>query len=230
MAEVNLDSKSKRIARKKLGLGSDVNPLESEGEWRDHRAHIHIPFAVYRANDADNGNNWLFFWVNPAESQWTIATRTTIEKVSGGAIHHEWPAVPLGAQQGGTRFDQPVIRFAFQTGVITPHAYQDITRENHQHMPPGLGNFYDFLEVLDQPNVTANGDTNYVYIHYFSSTFPKLVLQGFFTPEGVSWTDSADNPYAIQSWGASFEVFGSTPSLNSSSELRSHFMSFGFSD
>ena len=231
MAQLNLDT---QFALKKLFDGGDtggVTGLQLYGEdWRDHRLGPHVPFAMYRSAAANTPKKWLYFWVNPSECQWSVGTRTSIEKVSGGAIHHEWPSTGIG-EQPATRFDQPVIRFAFQSGIITPHGYQDVSRPTHNHLPPGIGNFYDFLTLLDQPNcyndAAGNSNTNYVNIYYFSSTMPRILLKGFFTSEGVSWTDSADNPYTTNGWGASFEVFSTTPSL-SSSGLQSAFMQFGF--
>jgi hypothetical protein len=53
-----------------------------------------------------------------------------------------------------------------------------------------------------------------------------MQLMGFFSAEGVQWTDSAENPYQINNWGASFIVFGSNPPIDNSSSLRQHFSNF----
>ena len=220
-------------ARRVLGLSDDAflvaqTPQQKYGVWvPEHRHHIHIPFTFYRQNDENDPGKWLYFWVNPSECAWTMATRTSIEKISGGAVHHEWPSTGVG-EQGSSRFDQPVVRFSFQSGVVTPYAYQDVSNGDAKGLiPPGIGNFYDFMSLMDQSNVTSAGTPNYVNVIYFSSTFPRLQLKGHFTPEGVNWTDSANDPYTISNWGASLEVFASTPRLNSS-ELRNTFKEFGF--
>jgi hypothetical protein len=80
--------------------------------------------------------------------------------------------------------------------------------------------------LLDQPDMTTTGAPNFINILYASPVFGRrgLWLQGFFTEEGVSWTDSADNPNTITSWGASFMVFNSQPSL---AQLQSSFELIG---
>jgi len=168
-----------------------------------------------------NGKPYMQWWVNPSECQWKMATRTTIEKISGGIVHHEWPQTGMnGANVSltGSRYDQPMLSLSFQSGIIVPGGYNDITlKEDTSTTPPaGLGNFFDFLELLDRPDVTNTGAPNYINIIYASPIFGQrgIWLQGFFTEEGVSWTDTAETPNQISSWGASFMVFNSQPKLH----------------
>ena len=153
----------------------------------------------------------LEFWVNPSECQWRVGTRTTIEKIQGGAVHHEWPQTGVGSQPGGILLDQPVLSLSFQSGSLLPEATNE-TSGTRKIIPPGIGNFYDFLSILNQPNI-LQGKPNYVNIAYYSSIMPEILLQGHFTEEGISWTDTADSPGQIMSWGASFMVFKSDPPL-----------------
>ncbi len=160
----------------------------------------------------------LIWWVNPSECQWKMGTRTTIEKISGGVVHHEWPQTGMRGSNSsfrGSRLDQPILSITFQSGIITAGGYSDIGESMSSEIPKGLGNFFDFLDLLDQPDMTSTGAPNYINILYFSPVFGArgLWLQGFFTEEGVSWTDSAENPNVISSWGASFMVFNSQPSF-----------------
>jgi hypothetical protein len=110
-----------------------------------------------------------------------------------------------------------MLSLSFQSGIITPGGYNDIMSgvENSALPPPGLGNFFDFLDLLDQPDATPSGAPNYINILYASPVFGQkgIWLQGFFTEEGVSWTDSAETPNQVVSWGASFMVFNSRPGL-----------------
>jgi len=169
----------------------------------------------------NSSKNYMQWWVNPSECQWHVATRTTIEKISGGAVHHEWPQTGMyGANEPykGSRFDQPMLSLSFQSGIITPGGYNDILSgvDNPTTPAPGLGNFFDFLDLLDRPDVLSTGEPNYINIIYASPIFGNrgIWLQGFFTDDGVAWTDSAENPNQISAWGASFMVFSSQPSLN----------------
>jgi hypothetical protein len=213
-----------------------VREFEDDLSYRGAAGDRRLAFTLSTQDTLDNP---VRFWVNPSESQWKVGLRCTIEKISGGAVHHEWPRFPNLNSGEDSKFDQPVISFSFQTGITTPFGYLDIadgtideidenttgtpTFSGARHVPPGLGNFYDFLQLLHQPNVTAAGQPNYVNILYMSSTFPQIWLQGFFSEEGVQWTDSADNPHAVQSWGASFVVFQSYPALYESTILSNLF-------
>jgi len=185
-----------------------------------------------------SGTSYLQWWVNPSECQWKVTTRTTMEKISGGIVHHEWPQTGMYGSNfslTGSRFDQPTISFTFQSGIITPGGYDDImsgTEDPTTAPAPGLGNFFDFLELLDRPDMVEDvnsqfyGQPNYVNLIYVTPIFGGrgIWLQGYFTEEGVSWTDSADNPNQISSWGASLMVFNSQPSI---STLRQNFELIG---
>lgn len=177
-----------------------------------------------------SGSPYLQWWVNPSECQWKVSTRTTIEKISGGIIHHEWPLTGMGTNPSltGSRFDQPMLSFTFQSGIITPGGYNDIMSGSDatNDPPPGLGNFFDFLELLDRPDMLDSGEPNYVNLIYVTPIFGGrgIWLQGYFTEEGVSWTDSAENPNQISSWGATLMVFNSQPSLGT---LRQNFELIG---
>lgn len=189
-----------------------------------------IPFLIGR--DSDAPENYKSFWINPSQCGWKVGTRTTIEKVAGGAIHHEWPSVGLGAQESEFLLDHPIVSFTFQSGAIALGAHDviDSTKPSQipeNRVPEGLGNFYDFIEILNKSNLSAGGLPNYVNIFYTSNIFPNLWLQGFFTEEGVNWDDSADSPNQITNWGASFMVFSSTPNFGSGN-LRSAFETYGF--
>ena len=176
------------------------------------------------------GGKFLTWWVNPSECQWKVGTRTTIEKVGGGAIHHEWPQTGMGTNSAfdHSRFDQPMLSLAFQSGIVTVGGYNDIFsgNSNSSSPPPGLANFFDFLRLLERSNITEDGYPNYINILYASPIFGDqgIWLQGFFDDGGVSWTDSAENPNQITSWGASFIVYNSSPPL---SKLRSCFQTLG---
>lgn len=207
-----------------------IKNMRATGKTSTTMSHRHpksmrsIRWTMGRVDSAfqfSSGASHMQWWVNPSECQWKIATRTTIEKISGGIVHHEWPQTGMyGSNSSFTtsRFDQPLLSFTFQSGIITPGGYNDIMSgvANSDAPPPGLGNFFDFLELLDQPDVTESGAPNYINLIYVTPIFGNrgIWLQGFFTEEGVSWTDSAENPNQISSWGASFMILNSQPSLS----------------
>ena len=211
---------------------ADIQILELNGNTKvslkadtSYRHNTTSRFAMKRVA----GDNAVAFLVNPSECSWTVGTRTSIEKISGGAVHHEWPQTGVGAQEGGSRLDQPIINFSFQSGIITHRlsggklkSYTDESSDEFSadgSFAIGLNNFYDFLSLLDQPNLTPDGLPNYVNINYHSAIFANICLQGFFTEAGVAWTDSGENPHMVNSWGASFMVFKSVPGLTDKSAL-----------
>lgn len=181
------------------------------------------------------GNPNFNLWINPMECSWRIPLRTTIEQIQGGAVHHEWKATGIGGQNA-QKLDQAIINFTFQSGNIAPYSWADVNDVGSQNIsdgsysgepsiPAGLGNFYDFLALLNQPNITSNGQPNYVQISYYSLMMPSILLSGFFTQEGVQWTDNADNPNGISNWGASFVVFTSQPALFENGTLSTKYSS-----
>ena len=134
------------------------------------------------------------------------------------------PLVKTGIRQ---EFETPVYRVA-DVGDGRGQAYQireTITvpklgpDEESVTVPPGLDNFYEFLQLVDEQKILDNGDINYVYIIYNSRIFPNITLAGLFTPEGVSWADSAGEPNQINGWSATFTVYDSYPRLNDKSGL-----------
>lgn len=171
---------------------------------------------VLLSNSAQGFDAFIQFWVNPSECSWNLGLRSAIDKTSGGAVHYE--IQPLIKNEANfTRFDLPTIGINFQAGIITPGGYNDISNGDLPNVRPhGLANFYDFIDLVDQPNTTPNGLPNFVNILYVSSTFGAkgVWLRGFFDENGISWTDSADNPNTITNWTATFIVCSSNPPFN----------------
>lgn len=232
MANVDLtryaiDPRSSSIER-----SSTIKTSADAGSHRKTNATRWKMFRDDYDNKANTRNNspYLTWWVNPSECQWKVGTRTSIEKVGGGAIHHEWPQTGIGSNPSftGSRFDQPVLSLSFQSGIITLGGYNDIFsgKDNSKDAPLGLGNYFDFLDILERSNEQDSGEPNYVNLLYSSPIFGSggIWLKGFFDEGGVSWTDSAENPNQITSWGASLIVYNCSPKL---AALRSCFQTLG---
>lgn len=181
-------------------------------------------WAIGRESSVTESGNaaavFLQFWVNPSECAWKTGLRSAVDKTSGGAVHYEIPQVDLKSGRtlsNFTRLDLPVLDISFQSGIITPGGYNHVDNGNIPNiMPYGLANFYDFINLVDQANITAEGLPNYINIMYVSATQggQGIWLRGFFEEDGISWTDSAENPTTITNWTASFLVCHSNPPLN----------------
>jgi hypothetical protein len=106
------------------------------------------------------------------------------------------------------------------------------TSEEFPQVPGGLNNFYEFLALVDEQKIITDGPSkgkiNYVYMMYNSRIFPNMTLVGLFTPDGVSWTDAANDPNQITNWTANFTVYDSYPRLNDLSALNTFFQDAGF--
>jgi hypothetical protein len=100
--------------------------------------------------------------------------------------------------------------------------------ETEPNVPDGLHNFYQFLALVDEQKILNSGDINYCYIVYNSRLFPNLTLAGLFTPDGVSWSDSANDPNQVSNWSANFTIYDSYPRLNDLNTLETFFRSAGF--
>lgn len=179
-------------------------------------------WAMARESQAllSGSKNWwdafLQFWVNPSECQWHVPLRSAIAKTSGGAVHYEIQQLDRYLLANFTRLDLPTLTISFQSGIIMPGGYNHIDNGDIPNvMPHGLANFYDFIDLLDQPNLTDDGLPNFVNINYVSPMHGTLWLRGFFSEEGVAWSDSSENPNQINSWGATFIVCTCNPPLNS---------------
>ena len=153
---------------------------------------------------------FLQWWVNPSECQWHVGLRSAVQKTSGGAVHFQ------NYDKGVSQFDMPMLTISFQSGIIIPGGYFHINHIDPDiTMPHGIGNFYDFLDLLDQPN-QYQGKPNYVNIFYVSPVHGAkgIWLRGFFTDEGTQWTDTADQPDTITYWTATFMVCTANQPLN----------------
>lgn len=188
--------------------------------------------------------------VNPSEVQWRLAQRAAAQKTRVGEIVHYWRD-----RFRNTYYDEPQLTITFQSGNIMPirqnppikqtvatsTAGQFVTEslnvgvryvtdesETTPQVPPGLANFYEFIELVDTQKVLDSGDCNYIYIMYNSRLFANMTLAGLFTPEGMSWADSANDPNQVNSWTANFTVYDSFPRLNDRTALLNMFQQAGW--
>lgn len=146
------------------------------------------------------------FRCNPSDITWSMTQRSQEQKTKAGTVLHVW-----NDHDRKTYFNEPVITLNLQSGNILP--VRNIFEPSNPVVPDGLSNFYEFMALVDEVKVLDNGRANLVYIDYNSLIFPKIRLWGFFTPNGISFSDKASNPAQVNSWTASFTVYKSEPNL-----------------
>lgn len=151
-------------------------------------------------------NRGIIWQANPSDVSWNMALRETIVKTATGTVTHFWRH-----PQRQTGFDEYRLTLNLQSGNLLP--YTDKPNPNDR-ASQGLLNFYDFMQIVDAPRLTEQGEINYVVIRYHSSLFPKLTLLGMIDPAGIRFTDSASNPHEVSSWSVDFIVQDTQPRLS----------------
>lgn len=203
--------------------------LNYPGEWaRLTTGPMVIPRipVMLTTEEMASQNRYLVFWSNPDSVQWNLRMRGTVQETRGGLIQHYHKDA-----KRNTFFDEPEMNITFQTGNIMPirvtaeapngnTRFGDLGVNNTiTYMPHGLLNLYEFIELLDQKKVMADGRTNYVYMLYSSLVFPKIVLRGFFPPDAAMSFQEAAMENAEVKWSTTFRVVGSYPKFNSANSL-----------
>jgi hypothetical protein len=183
-----------------------------------------IGFVLTSELWADEGRA-IALHAGPNQASWELALRASDEPTKAGHARFAQARVATGAQTTTTWFDNPKVRFEFQTGNIMPIPLL----LDEVAVPYGLDDFYLFMELLNQPPLVPSGPHegkhNYVWIFYTSLQFPNLVLRGYFEPEGLSWSDSADSPTST-TWSSGFIVHDMSPNLWERNELKDAYTFF----
>lgn len=152
-------------------------------------------------------NQGLELYVNPLTISWSLNQRSVLKKTQDGTVLHVWPN-----STRRTFFDEPTLGITMQSGNIIPKFVGSSSGATSLERAQGLSNFYDFMQIVDSPKITADGRPNYVIINYHSNLFPSLILTGWFGSP-FNFSDDAQNPHQISSWAIDFTVIDSSPRL-----------------
>ena len=165
---------------------------------------------------------YIPLFVNPSDAQWSMPRRGTVQKTAAGVVRNTWYN-----RFRGTYFDEFTINLTFQTGNIMPSSayagknfasYQDrVSAQQQPKIPPGLGNFYEFLNLLDQPKLLSAYENRRVIIMH-TRVFPVLRLEGFFTEDPVTFSESDRNANML-TWTATFQVYATYPKITNASQM-----------
>ena len=175
-------------------------------------------------NSATNSPNTIVWFANPRSVDWLINQRGSEAKTKSGTVLHIWRD-----RFRKTDYDDPKITMTFQSGSIHPGSgYSNATDINAltqkpEHMPPGLNDFYKFLQLVDSSKI-VNGQANLIHILYRSAIFPSMMITGFFDPQSVvRFSDNADNPWQVNNWSATFTVYKTVPDFKNWNQLKQMF-------
>ena len=173
-------------------------------------------------------------WINPSSMQWQLPQRATYTKTLAGGTTNYWGNAFRKISGAGRFYDEGTIGMTFQTGSILPSVAFDNSELQtvdkvaqavaSPRVPPGLLNFYRFLELYDQPALLG-AQTNYHIIQHHSRVFPDITLYGRFAPEGINFSEVATDGNTLQ-FEATFNVYRSVPRWSSASQLEATYIRF----
>jgi len=161
-------------------------------------------------------------WCNPSEANWSMSRRESMQKTAAGMVRNTWRN-----RSRDTYYDNFPVAFTFQAGNIMPSApynFRDAGFGLLQRLraaaqvplvPPGLNDFYKFLALTDSPALLGS-QPNYHIVIYNSRVFPQLWMEGWFQPDGPSFTDSSQNGNTV-TWTHTFLVVKTFPKLTTQS-------------
>lgn len=206
----------KLVSDRKRLLAQSRNRAPSAGLTNREKALARAPIIITCENWIAYGR-YIILWVNPSSVQWHFKMRGMEQQTRSGYIQHYWRSV-----ERSTFFDEPEIDITFQTGNILPVRLYESSwggSSTVSYMPPGLLDYYDFFDLLDDKKILSDGRPNSVYILYHSLLYPSITLRGFFKPDaGITITDDAEHPSG-HTWTSTFRIRASNPPFYRSNEL-----------
>lgn len=195
-----------------------VRPETIDRDMFPNRSSVHIrsPWIVSTKQWLRQGR-FISLFVNPSETTWQMPRRETMVKTKAGLVRNVWRN-----RFRRSYYDEFSINITFQAGNIMPGQpygpFESIeTRMAVPSVPNGLGNFYDFLEMLDQTALIGAEENRHI-IYYRSRIFPQMYMEGYFSPEPLSFTDSSVNGNTVQ-WTQTFNVYRTSPRINNADDM-----------
>ena len=173
-------------------------------------AHERIPMTLTCTNWlAQNPPRYIRLWINPKETQWSLPRREAITKTAAGVMRNTW-----WNRFRKTYYDEWTVNFTFQTGNIMPSAgvIDPSTALAAPPIPPGLGDLYEFIHLLNQPMLVGQVENRHI-IQYHSRLFPDLRLEGYWMGTSpITFNDSAVDGNKT-TWTSMFQVYKSYPDI-----------------
>jgi len=230
---------------------ADFGALQDNQYWDRDFLGPRFPMAV-TTSFWMRSNKFISLYINPKNITWSIGKRETTTKTAAGAIRNTWrnryrgtyydePVLNITFQTGnimpGAGISDQMFggRVSTSSSGIYPNLYTENVRRDadvdavaailtNPPIPPGLQNFYDFLELVDQPSLDVDNYENRHILFYRTRVFPRMRIEGYFTNEPITFTESADGNANRLEWTASFLVYKTSPRFWKANELRNVFM------
>jgi len=217
MSKVRQVKGVKPSAAERLSVFTDSSGAASDIVPERYSAHLRSSWIVTCRNWLNN-YRYITMFVNPSEVQWSMPRREQMTKTAAGVVRNTWRN-----RYRNSYYDEPTINITFQSGNIMPSAglpdsyLTDYDLLNgfleNPSPPPGLSNFYEFMDLLDQPMLHGNTE-NYHILLYRSRIFPRMRLEGYFIGTSpLTFTDSAATGNSF-TWTSTFQIYRSYPALN----------------
>ena len=203
------------------GMSDDVR-FADLGERARVLEESRVPFILTCQSWQAKGR-YIYFWANPSQIEFNFKLRGTTQELKGGTISYQWRANSV--ERGGLDFyAEPRLNITFQTGNCMP-----VRTSNSGELiriPPGLMDFYEFLELQNEPMVLDDGTMNYRILFYNSAIFPNMILTGWIPPdEGFGIQENVEAPNKT-SWSCVFIVRKTSPDFKSAAALAYAFKAF----
>jgi len=202
-----------QLRSRKQSLG-----VTNRDQWLN-RAPMIITSENWVTGDTGVSGRYIILWANPSNVQWNFKLRGVEQQTRTGYVQHYWKD-----SARSTFFDNPELSITFQTGNVLPvRVYQSIWEGSGKiaYLPPGLLDYYDFFDLLDEKKILSDGRPNYTYIVYRSLLYPLITLRGYFKRDaGINITDDAENPGGF-TWTTVFRVQASNPPFYKGNALAS---------
>jgi len=231
-------------------LSAQANRLFIDRPYPDERIPTVVTTEAHLLDD--NTERIIQCWINPSQTQWAPTLRAARQKTHGGGVRYTWPRSDKAGggkhkSKNSVYWDVFPVTFTFQTGNIKPESYVSLAGASQQvsgsimsrmaayvggervteesKVPPGLDDFYLFLNLLNEDPMLSNGRDNWAVVMHNSHVFPSIMLKGWWDEGSVSWPENQEDGWGLQ-WTAILEVHQTTPRIWDVDGLRQVYGSF----
>ena len=169
--------------------------------------------AMQKGIDIFEYEECIGFNCNPSQYTLDIPFRQSVAKAKGGLVVHTFRDI----HRGNTNLDFGTIQITFESGSILPRKFpKKSSNSNKTGFPKGLGNYYRFLDIIQQDRVFRNEsneiEPNYIVLVINTLAFPHLVLYTY-PLDKVGNGENVENISELSEWTGNFQIIKTEPTL-----------------